>query len=273
VSLRQKSSFSCRFALSEKIIPQKTMRSIFIKEINSFFSSIVGYVAIIVFLLGSGFILWMFRDTSILEYGYATLDKYFELAPWLLMFLIPAVTMRAFPDEFRSGTIEWLSTKPLSSLQIILGKYFAVLVLVVFALVPTLLYVYTVGNLSAIPDNLDTGGIIGSYFGLMFLAATFASIGLFCSSLTSNQIVGFLVALFACYLLYTGFDAISKIPAFYGGMDYYLSMIGLSFHYNSISRGIVDTRDVIYFLSVIVLFVSLTQLSLNRRTWDTAQQD
>ncbi|HTN16703.1 MAG TPA: gliding motility-associated ABC transporter permease subunit GldF [Chitinophagaceae bacterium] len=249
------------------------MRSIFVKEINSFFSSIVGYVAIIVFLLASGFILWMVPQTSILDYGYATLDKYFELAPWLLMFLIPAVTMRAFPDEFKGGTIEWLSTKPLSSLEIILGKYFAVLVLVVFALLPTLVYAYTIGNLSAIPDNLDTGAIIGSYFGLAFMAAAFAAIGLFCSSLTSNQIVGFLVALFACYLLYTGFDALSRIPVFYGGPDYYLSMVGLSFHYNSISRGIIDTRDVIYFCSVIVLFIALTQLSLNRRTWDTAKQD
>jgi ABC-2 type transport system permease protein len=208
-----------------------------------------------------------------LEYGYATLDKYFELAPWLLMFLIPAVTMRAFPDEFKSGTIEWLSTKPLSSTQIVLGKYFAVLVLVVFALLPTLIYVFTISNLSAIPDNLDSGGIIGSYIGLFSLAASFAAIGLFCSSLTSNQIVSFLFAIFACYLLYTGFDAISSIPAFYGGLDYYLSMIGLSFHYNSISRGLVDSRDVIYFLSVIVLFISLTQLSLNRRTWDNAKQD
>jgi ABC-2 type transport system permease protein len=154
-----------------------------------------------------------------------------------------------------------------------MGKYLAVLVLVIFALAPTLFYVFTVGNLSLIPNNLDTGGIIGSYIGLFFLAAAFTSIGLFCSSLTSNQIVGFLVSLFACYLLYTGFDAISKIPAFYGGLDYYLTMIGLSFHYNSISRGIVDTRDIVYFVSVIVLFVSLTQLSLQRRTWDTAQQD
>lgn len=249
------------------------MYSIFIKEINSFLSSIVGYVAVIVFLLACGFILWVVEDTSILDYGYATLDKYFELAPGLLMFLIPAVTMRAFPDEFRSGTIEWLSTKPLTTMQIILGKYFAVLVLVAFALLPTLVYVYTIGNLSVIPHNLDTGGIIGSYIGLSFMAATFAAIGLFCSSVTSNQIVGFLVAVFACYLLYTGFDAISKIPAFYGGLDYYLTMVGLSFHYNSISRGIIDSRDVIYFLTIIVLFISLTRLSLNRRTWDTAKQD
>lgn len=247
------------------------MKSILIKEINSFFSSVVGYVVIIIFLLACGFILWAVPQTSILDYGYASLDKYFELAPWLLMFLIPAVTMRAFPDEFRSGTIEWLSTKPISAIDIIIGKYFAVLLLILFALMPTLLYVFTIGNLSVVAYQLDYGSIIGSYIGLLCLASAFAAIGLFCSSLTSNQIVGFLGSLFACYLLYTGFDAISKMPIFYGSLDYYLTMLGLSFHYNSISRGVVDTRDVIYFISVIILFISLTKLSLERRTWDTAK--
>jgi ABC-2 type transport system permease protein len=249
------------------------MRSIFIKEINSFFSSIVGYVAILVFLIACGIFLWVLPDTSILDYGYATLDRYFEMAPWFLMLLIPAVTMRSFADEFRGGTIEWLSTKPLTDIDIITGKYFAALVLVVFALLPTLIYVYTINNLSVIKNNLDTGSIMGSYFGLLFLAAAFTSVGIFCSSLTSNQIVGFLVSLFACYLLYSGFEALSKLPTFAEGIDYYLGMIGLSFHYNSISRGVVDSRDVIYFLSIIVLFISLTRLSLNRRTWDTAQKD
>jgi ABC-2 type transport system permease protein len=249
------------------------MRSIFIKEINSFFSSIVGYVAILVFLIACGIFLWVLPDTSILDYGYATLDRYFEMAPWFLMLLIPAVTMRSFADEFRGGTIEWLSTKPLTDIDIITGKYFAALVLVVFALLPTLIYVYTINNLSVIKNNLDTGSIMGSYFGLLFLAAAFTSVGIFCSSLTSNQIVGFLVSLFACYLLYNGFESLSKLPTFAEGIDYYLGMIGLSFHYNSISRGVVDSRDVIYFLSIIVLFISLTRLSLNRRTWDTAQKD
>ncbi|RYD58276.1 MAG: gliding motility-associated ABC transporter permease subunit GldF [Sphingobacteriales bacterium] len=249
------------------------MRSIFIKEINSFFSSIVGYVAILVFLIATGLFLWIIPDSSILEYGYATLDRFFEMAPWFLMLLIPAVTMRSFADEFRGGTIEWLSTKPLTDLDIILGKYFASLALVIFALIPTVIYVYTIDSLSLIENNIDTGGIIGSYIGLIFLATGFTAIGVFCSSLTNNQIVGFLVALFACYLLYSGFESLAKIPAFTGGIDYYLGMVGMAFHYNSISRGLVDSRDVIYFLSVIVLFVSLTRLSLNRRTWDTATQD
>ncbi len=249
------------------------MRSIFIKEINSFFSSIVGYVAVLVFLVACGLFLWILPDSSILDYGYASLDRFFEMAPWLLMLLIPAITMRSFADEFRDGTIEWLSTKPLTDFDIIIGKYLATLALVIFAILPTFIYVYTVSNLSAIANNLDTGAIIGSYIGLFFLAAGFTAIGVFCSSLASNQVVGFLIALFACYLLYYGFEALSKIPQLKGGFDYYLGMIGISFHYNSISRGFVDSRDVLYFLSVIILFISLTRLSLNRRTWDTAQND
>lgn len=249
------------------------MRSIFIKEINSFFSSIVGYVAILVFLIACGLFLWVIPDINILDNGYATMDQFFERAPLFLMLLIPAVTMRSFADEFRGGTIEWLSTKPLKDTDIILGKYFAALVLVVFAILPTVVYAITIGNLSAIKNNIDTGGIIGSYIGLLFLAATFTAVGIFCSSMTSNQVVSFLIALFACFLLYIGFDSLSKLPIFTGGIDYYLGMIGMSFHYNSISRGLIDSRDIIYFISVIILFIALTRLSLNRRTWDTAKQD
>ncbi len=250
------------------------MRSIFIKEINSFFSSIVGYVAILVFLVACGLFIWVMPQTSILRTdGYATLDSFFELAPWFLMLLIPAVTMRSFADEFRGGTIEWLQTKPLKDTDIILGKYFASLVLVLFALLPTLVYIYTISNLSLDGAPIDSGGIAGSYFGLFFLIAGFTAIGIFCSSLANNQIVGFLVALFACYLLYSGFESLSKVPAFVNGIDYYLGMVGMSFHYDSISRGFIDSRDVIYFLSVVVLFISLTRLSLSSRTWDKAAKD
>lgn len=249
------------------------MRSIFIKEINSFFSSIVGYVAILVFLVACGLFLWVFEDSSILAYGYATMDRFFELAPWLLILLIPAITMRSFSDEFRGGTIEWLSTKPLKDIDIILGKYFASLLLVAFALAPTLLYAYTIDNLSMIENNVDFGAIAGSYIGLLFLAAAFTAIGIFCSSLTNNQVVGFLVGLFACYLLYSGFESLSKLPAFAEGIDYYLGMIGIAFHYKSISRGLIDTRDLVYFLSVIAIFIALTRYSLNSRTWDNATQD
>jgi ABC-2 type transport system permease protein len=247
------------------------MRSIFLKEIHSFFSSIIGYVVLLVFLIACGLFLWIIPDYSILGYGYAAMDRFFATAPWLLLLLVPAITMRSFADEFRSGTIEWLSTKPLTVLDIILGKYFATLVLVMFALLPTLLYVYTISYL-ALPDNLpDYGAIIGSYIGLVFLAATFSAVGVFCSSLTGNQVVAFLISLLACYLLYTGFERLSSIPSLAQGVDYYLSMVGMEFHYNSISRGLIDTRDVIYFLSVILLFVALTRYSLNSRTVDTAK--
>lgn len=251
------------------------MRSIFIKEINSFFSSIVGYVVLLVFLVACGLFLWIIPDYSILGYGYASLDRFFAIAPWLLLLLVPAVTMRSFADEFRTGTIEWLSTKPVTDMQIIFGKYFATLALIAFALAPTLIYVYTISDLSLTKMNpethevtrigLDTGAIIGSYIGLFFLAATFAAVGVFCSSLTSNQIVVFLIALLSCYLLYTGFEQLSKLPSFSEGIDYYLSMIGMEFHYNSISRGLIDSRDVVYFLSVILLFISLTRFALNSR--------
>jgi len=242
------------------------MRSIFIKEIKLFFSSIVGYVAMLVFLIACGLFLWIIPDYSILEYGYASLDRFFEIAPWLLLLLVPAVTMRSFADEFRTGTIEWLSTKPLTDLDIILGKYFATVALIVFALLPTLVYVYTISTLSFPDVGLDTGAIIGSYIGLFFLAATFGAVGVFCSSLTSNQVVGFLISLVACYLFYTGFEQLSKLPKFSEGIDYYLSMIGMEFHYNSISRGLVDSRDLVYFLSIIILFISLTRFSLSSRT-------
>jgi ABC-2 type transport system permease protein len=242
------------------------MRSIFIKEINSFFSSIVGYVALLVFLVACGLFLWIIPQYSVLEYGMASLDRFFQIAPWLLLLLVPAVTMRSFADEFRTGTIEWLSTKPVTDTEIIVGKYLATLVLIVSALLPTLIYVVTVSSLSYPDIGLDTGGLIGSYVGLFFLAATFAAIGIFCSSLTANQIVGFLASLLACYLLYTGFEQLSKLPKLSEGADYYLSMIGMEFHYNSISRGLIDSRDVIYFLSVIIFFISLTRYSLNSRT-------
>jgi len=248
------------------------MRSIFIKEVNSFFSSIVGYVALLVFLGACWLFLWLIPNYSILEYGYASLDRFFDIAPWLLLLLVPAVTMRSFADEFKTGTIEWLSTKPLTDIQIILGKYLATLALIIFAIVPTFIYVYTISNLSFPDVGLDTGALIGSYIGLFFLAATFAAVGVFCSSLTSNQVVGFLISLLACYLFYTGFEQLSKLPKFSQGVDYYLSMVGMQFHYNSISRGIIDSRDVVYFLSVIILFISLTRFSLNSRTREAGRQ-
>ncbi len=242
------------------------MRSIYLKEINSFFSSIVGYVVLLVFLIACSLFLWIIPNYSILEYGYASMERFFEIAPWLLFLLVPAVTMRSFADEFRTGNIEWLATKPVTDIEIILGKYLATVSLIAFALLPTFIYVYTVSNLAYSDTHLDSGAIIGSYIGLFFLASTFGAVGIFCSSLTSNQVVSFLVALLACYVLYTGFEQLSKLPKFSEGLDYYLSMVGMEFHYNSISRGLVDSRDVVYFLSVIIFFISLTRFSLASRT-------
>lgn len=243
------------------------MLSILQKEINTFFSSLIGYIVIGVFLVLMGLVLFVFPDTSLINYRYASLDQLFQMAPNIFTFLIPALTMRSFAEEKQEGTIEFLATKPLSDLQIILGKYLANLLLVIFALLPTLLYYYTVYKLGSPEGNLDSGATIGSYFGLVFLAAVFVAIGIFSSSLTNNQIVAFVLAAFLCFLVHWGFYYISNLPVFFGKSDDLVQQLGLEFHYNSISRGIVDSRDVIYFLSVIGLFIMLTLLNLERRKW------
>ncbi len=244
------------------------MLAIFKKEIHQFFSSITGYVAIILFLLANGLLLFVFPDTSLLDYGYANLDPLFELAPMIYLLLIPAITMRSFADEFKSGTMELLSTKPLSWWQIVGGKFAAGLVVVLISLIPTVVYYIAVRQLSADPANLDNGGMTGSYIGLFLLGAVFTAVGVWSSSLTSNSVVAFLIAIFTCFIFYNGFDALSKVPAFSGSADYYLRMAGIKFHYTSISRGVIDSRDIIYFLSIIGLMLYLTRLSLQRRIWD-----
>jgi ABC-2 type transport system permease protein len=244
------------------------MLAIFRKEIHQFFSSITGYIAIILFLLANGLMLFVFPDTSLLDYGYANLDPLFELAPVIYLLLIPAITMRSFADEFKSGTMELLSTKPLSWWQIVNGKFLAGVMIVLISLVPTLVYYIAIRKLSAHNTVLDNGGIAGSYIGLFLLGAVFTSIGVWASSLTTNAVVAFLTAIFTCFIFYYGFDALSKLPAFTGSADYYLQMAGIRFHYTSISRGVIDSRDVVYFGSVIGLMLYLTRLSLQRRIWD-----
>ena len=244
------------------------MLAIFRKEIHQFFSSITGYIAIILFLLANGLMLFVFPDTSLLDYGYANLDPLFELAPVIYLLVIPAITMRSFADEFKSGTMELLSTKPLSWWQIVNGKFLAGVMSVLISLVPTLVYYIAIRKLSAPNTLLDNGGIAGSYIGLFLLGAVFTSIGVWASSLTANAVVAFLTAIFTCFIFYYGFDALSKLPAFTGSADYYLQMAGIRFHYTSISRGVIDSRDVVYFGSVIGLMLYLTRLSLQRRIWD-----
>jgi ABC-2 type transport system permease protein len=233
------------------------------KELRQFFSSLTGYIAIIVFLLVNGLMLFVFEN-NILEFGYATLDRFFELAPWVLLLLIPAITMRSFAEEFKTGTFEILQTRPLTPWQITGGKYLGSLVVVIIALLPTIIYFFSIQALSS-TEGIDTGATIGSYIGLFFLAAVFTAIGACTSSFTSNAVVAFIFSLIACALLYYGFDAISKLPAFSGGADYYIEMAGIDYHYRSISRGVIDSRDVIYFLSLIFLFLSITHRNLIKR--------
>ena len=240
------------------------MFSIVKKELHQFFSSLTGYITIILFLLVNGLFLFVLKDSNLFDFGYATLDKFFELAPWIFLFLIPALTMRTLSDEFKTGTFEILQTRPLTKWQIVWGKYIAVIAIIIFVLLPTFLYVYTIKSLS-VSDNIDSGGIAGSYIGLFFLAAVFAAIGLCCSGFTSNAAIGFLISAFASLIIYFGFNAISKLPAFQGTADYYIEMLGIDFHYRSISRGVIDTRDIIYFFSVIYLFLLLTVKNLDKK--------
>jgi len=243
------------------------MKSILLKEIRSFFSSLVGYIVIILFILISGLFMWILPDTNMFDYGYASLEKFFSFVPWILIFLIPAITMRMLADEYKSGTIEMLSTKPLTETSIILGKFWASFFLVCICLLPTLLYILTLESLAVTANNLDTGGILGSYIGLLFLISAFTAIGLFCSSLTDNQIIAFLIAVFLNFILFQGFESLSALPSFSGGLDYLVSQLGLTFHYESISRGVLDTRDLLYFASVSLLFIFATRLSLQKRKW------
>lgn len=234
------------------------------KELHQFFSSLTGYITIILFLIVNALYLFVLKDSNIFDFGYATLSSFFDLAPWIFIFLIPALAMRSFADEFKTGTFETLQTRPITNWQIVLGKYVAIVVVIVIALLPTILYVVTIHSLSSTGD-IDSGAIMGSYIGLFLLASVFAAISTWCSSLTSNAVIAFLLSAFACIILYFGFGAISKLPVFTGNADYYIEMLGINFHYQSISRGVVDSRDVIYFLSIIFLFLFATQKNLNKK--------
>jgi len=243
------------------------MFPIFRKEINSFFSSLIGYIVILVFLVAIGMFMWVFPGSNALDYGYASLDTLFFYAPWVFMFLIPAVTMRSFSEELKSGTIEQLSTRPVTDMQIILGKYFASVFLIVFALIPTLVYYYTVYTLGSPKGNLDSGAIWGSYIGLILLGGSFTAIGIFSSSLTSNQIISFIISVFFCFVFFTAFDSFSELSLFAGKVDTIIQSIGIDYHYQSISKGVVDTRDLFYFISIIVVFILFTKISLESRKW------
>jgi ABC-2 type transport system permease protein len=236
------------------------------KEFSSFLNSLIAYVVIGVFLIGMGLLVWVFPDTSLLDYGYADMGTLFSLAPYVFIFLIPAITMRSFAEEKKAGTMELLLTKPLTNWDILLGKFFACFLLVLFSLLPTLIYYVSIHQLGNPPGNIDTPGIIGSYVGLILLGGVFCSIGIFASSITPNQIVSFIVAAFLCFIVYTGFDSIAMLDSV---KDYALTVRqwGITYHYESISRGLLDSRDLIYFLSVTWLILFLTRIILAARTW------
>jgi ABC-2 type transport system permease protein len=264
---------SCPFVLFDLIShPQIINVSTFMfvllaKEINTFLSSLIGYIVVTVFLLINGLFLWVFPiEFNILDYGYAGISGLFILAPFVFLFLIPAITMRSFSDEKRTGTIELLLTKPISDMRIILAKYLAGVILVLFSLLPTLVYFVSVYRYGLPVGNIDAGGTWGSYIGLLFLGAGFVAIGLFCSSVTNNQIVSFILAVFLCGFFYIGFDFIHSF-AMFGRFDLFIEQLGINAHYVSMSRGVIDTRDVLYFLSLIAIFLLLTKISLEKRKW------
>lgn len=242
------------------------MLQIFFKEFSSFLNSLIAYVVVGVFLLVMGLLMWVFPDSSVLEYGYADMSTLFSLGPYVLIFLIPAVTMRSFAEEKKGGTMELLFTKPLTDWDIIAGKFLASFALVLLALLPTLVYYYSLYTLGNPKGNIDTPGIIGSYIGLAMLAAVFSAIGIMSSSLSSNQIVAFILGAFLCYLTFAAPDALSRL-AFWDSGALAVKQLGILFHYESMSRGLIDSRDIVYFGSVMFLALSVTKLILSSRQW------
>ena len=243
------------------------MNALLLKEIRTFLSSLIGYVVIAVFLLLTGLFLWIFEgDFNILQSGYASIEPLFFISPWVLMFLIPAITMRSFAEEKRTGTIELLLTKPITDMQIITAKYLAGLVLVVISILPTLVYYFTVFALGDPVGNIDSGGTWGSYIGLLLLASGYVAIGILASAITNHQIVSFLVAAMLCFFMYTGFSSIASFEAL-GALDSFIMNLGMQAHYNSLSRGLIDSRDVVYFTTLIIIFLLLTKTVLNSRKW------
>lgn len=236
------------------------MKSIVLREIKSFFGSPIGYLVIAIFLLINGLFLWVFEgEYNILKTGFADMTPFFTLAPWILIFLIPAVTMRSFSDEKKQGTLELLLTKPLSIWQIVNGKFLGALLLIVMAIIPTFIYVWTIYGLGMPEGNIDMGSAIGSYFGLLFLISAYSAIGIFTSTLSDNQIVAFIISVFLCFFLYFGFEGLATVTPNFSN---FISALGMQDHYKSMSRGVIDTRDIVYFVSITVAFLSFTVYNL-----------
>jgi ABC-2 type transport system permease protein len=243
------------------------MWALFRKEVSYFLNSFTGYVVITVFLVISGLFLWIVPGVgNIPDSGFASLDGLFMLSPYFFLFLVPAITMKSFSEEMKSGTLEFLLTKPVSELSIILAKHLAGLLLLLVSLIPTLVYFVSVYQLGNPPGNMDTGAAWGSYLGLLMLGSAFVSIGICCSSLTENQVVAFILAVFGCFLFYSGFSFISEMPAL-ASFQSWLVFISIDTHYASVSRGVIDSRDIVYFLIFNAFFVLTTRLVLESRKW------
>jgi ABC-2 type transport system permease protein len=243
------------------------MKSLLVKEIAGFFSSLTGYIVIVVFLVINGLFIWVFPgEMNVLDAGYSSLETLFIIAPWVFLFLIPAITMRTFSDEKKSGHLDLLLTRPVSELQIVIAKYLASLVLALLALIPTLIFLFSIFRLGHGNEPIDMGATWGSYLGLFFLASVYAGIGIFTSSLTDNPIIAFILAVIICFFLYIGFNSVGYL-SLKGTTGNFIMNLGIDAHYNSIRRGVVDTRDLIYFLSVIILFLYMTEIKLNSRKW------
>lgn len=236
------------------------------KEFNSFLNSLIAYVVIGVFLTGMGLLMWVFPETSVLDYGYADMETLFSLGPYVFIFLIPAITMRSFAEERKSETMELLLTKPLTDWDIILGKFFACFVLVLFALLPTIIYYFSVSALGNPTGNIDTPGVIGSYIGLALLAGVFCSVGIVASSITSNQIVAFILAAFLCFIVFSGFESMSTLNV-WSANTLLIKQFGILYHYEALSKGLIDSRDVIYFISVGALMLLISKIVLSARSW------
>ena len=235
------------------------------KEWQQFFNSITGFAVIALFLILNGLLLFVFPDTSILNFGYASLSSYFNYAPWVLLFLIPAITMKSFPEEFKSGTFELIKTLPISDFKIVMGKYLGCLLIGITAVLPTIVYAFSVQALSS-TAGIDIAATLGSYLALIFLIGVYTAAGVAVSSFTNNTVVAFIAAAFLCFLFYTGFEAISKLPIFKGLYDYAIELLGINFHYRSMSRGVIDTKDVFYFIGVISLLLMITQQKIMNKT-------
>jgi len=242
------------------------MIQVAVKEFRSFLNSLIAYIVIGVFLTSLGLLMWVFPETSVMEYGFADMDTLFSLGPYVLIFLIPAITMRSFAEEEKSGTMELLLTKPLTDWDIILGKFLASFLLVLFALLPTLIYYFSIHALGNPAGNVDTPGVIGSYIGLALLSGVFCSVGMVASSITSNQIVAFIVAAFLCFLLFTGFESIATLNI-WSANALLIKQLGILYHYDALSKGLIDSRDVVYFLCVGAFMLMATKTVLSARSW------